>query len=366
MRSNEHPVHLFGQDVFSLSIKQRCIMGKKKPTAKVVAKPKTYVAIILDKSGSMAKTKNTAISGFNEQVQQLKEDSKTQEIYCSLVTFNADVFEHLWNVPAEKLSEANAEEFQPGGSTAMRDAVGYTVQKLLNTTDHEDPNVAYLIVTISDGETNIDRHYNWEALKELTQGCEATKKWTFTYMGCTKEYMEQLSRNVGTQVSNMAAWSNHTSAETSVGFSNMRGRQAKYFAERSMGQTAASNYASDSMNVADFTESVAIAAPAPVVVDVASLPKVDIDSVLSRQPKYQNQDSPAWNGGPLFTNSMKVAWSSPPQLQVQCDLAANHGAVVPMAAMPVVGEVETNDRASRRLAYIEQIAHRVARRGEKK
>jgi len=305
-------------------------MAKKKAVA-TVAKPKTYVAIILDKSGSMAATKAGAISGFNEQIQQLKEDSKTQEIYCSVVTFNGEVFEHLWNVPAEKLSEANANDFQPNGNTAMRDAVGYTVQKLLNTTDHEDPNTAYLIVTISDGQTNQDRHYNWDALKELTQGCEATKKWTFTYMGCTKEYMQQLAENVGTQVSNMAAWSNHSVAAAGLGFSNMRGRQKKYFAERAMGQSAASNYASDSLSVADFTEDVVESAPAPVLVDVAALPKVDFATILSLQPKYEVQDSPAWNGGTLFANSMKVAWSG----DEGSDLTANGG----VASMAVANNV---------------------------
>ena len=288
-------------------------MKKTKTKTEPKAKPKTNVAIILDKSGSMSTTKKGAISGFNEQVQQLKEDSKTQEIYCSLVTFNGEIFEHLWNVPAAQLSEANEEDFVPIGATAMRDAVGYTVQKLLNTTDHEDPNTAYLVIIISDGETNSDQHYSWDALRELTQGCEATKKWTFTYMGCTKEYMEELSQNVGTHVSNMAAWSNASVGAASKGFSGMRTRQAKYFTERSMGQLAAANYASDSLEVADFTEDVAEVAPAPVVINVADLPKVDFASVLSRQPKYENKESPAWNGGSLFANSMKVAWSGEPQ-----------------------------------------------------
>ena len=269
---------------------------------------KTYVAIILDKSGSMASTKAGAISGFNEQIQQLKEDSKSQEIYCSLVTFNGEVFEHLWNVPADQLSEANAEDFQPLGSTAMLDAVGYTVQKMLNTTDHEDPNTAYLIITISDGQTNLDRHYSWESLKELTQSCEATKKWTFTYMGCTKEYMQQVAKNVGIQTSNVAAWSNDSIKHASLGFANMRSRQKKYFAERAMGQTVAGHYASDDLSVADFTAKVAESEPSPVVLDLNSLPKVDFENVLNSQPKYQAQNSPTWNGGKLFENSMKVEW----------------------------------------------------------
>jgi uncharacterized protein with von Willebrand factor type A (vWA) domain len=37
------------------------------------ARPKTRMAIILDRSGSMAGTKKQAIDGLNEQIQQAKE-----------------------------------------------------------------------------------------------------------------------------------------------------------------------------------------------------------------------------------------------------------------------------------------------------
>ena len=103
----------------------------------------THVAILLDKSGSMAKTKEQAIVGFNEQIQQIKENAKDQDIRTYLITFNASVFEHVWGEPAEKLTEASAEDYIPSGGTAMRDAIGYTLQKLLDTTDpKESDNVA--------------------------------------------------------------------------------------------------------------------------------------------------------------------------------------------------------------------------------
>lgn len=321
-------------------------MAKRKTVAAVPARPKTHMVIILDKSGSMAATKSAAISGFNEQVQQAKEDSKTQDILCSLVTFNGEVFEHLWNVPAQELTEANADDFQPNGSTAMRDAVGYVTQKLLNTTNHEDPNTAYLIVTISDGQTNQDRHYSPAALRELTQGCEATKKWTFNYVGCSKEYMEQLSLETGTSVSNMGAWSNKTAGGASAGMSNVRMRQKKFFAERAMGQMASPCYASDDGSVADYEQEAKEAAPAPVVVDPLNLPKIDIGSILLRTPKYEDQGSPTWNAGQaLFANSQQVKWSD----NADQDLTNNHGlnagmmhaAVMPQAPQNMVGMVGT-------------------------
>lgn len=273
---------------------------------------KTYVAIILDKSGSMGVTKNATIAGFNEQIQQLKEDAKTQEIYCSLISFNGEVYEHLWNVSADQLTEANSEDYNPNGSTAMRDAVGYTVQKLINTTDHENPENAYLIITISDGDTNMDKHYQINSLKELTESCQNTKRWTFTYIGCDEQYLKEIAAQTSTPISNMAAWDNSNSGNALRGFSNSTSRQKKYFAERKMGQVGTANFASDlDCMVADYTSDMVESAAAPVVVSLADLPQVDLNSILDRTPKYVNQiGSASYTGESLFENSQKVEWEN--------------------------------------------------------
>lgn len=278
-------------------------------------KCKTYVAIILDRSGSMASTKAATINGFNEQVQQLKEDSKSQEIYCSLVTFNGEVFEHLWNVPAENLTEANADDYQPSGATAMRDAIGYTVQKLLNTTDHNDPNTAYLIITISDGDTNQDKYYNVSALRELSESCQATKRWTFTYVGCDEKYLREIARQTATPIANMAAWSNKDKNHTELGLKNATIRQRKYFTERGMGQVSTSNYACDQDSVADYTSADLVeSTPAPVLInqdELINANKLDLKSILDHGPKYFAQASINYNGEALFANSQQVRWCSP-------------------------------------------------------
>lgn len=312
-------------------------MKRKKKTMTTVKKPRTYVAIILDKSGSMATTKAAAISGFNEVVQQLKEDAKEQEIFCSLVTFNGEVFEHLWNVPADQLQEAAPDDFKPLGSTAMRDAIGYTVQKLLDTTDHEDPNTAYLVKVITDGQTNTDKHYSPEAWRELTQGCEATMKWTFTYMGCTKEYLNEIARATGTSAGNMGMWSNSTRGATARGFENLKCRQKKFFAERLAGQTQSANYASDGLNMADYTEAAVEAAPAPVLADMNAAVKLDVEALRSKMPKYVAQASPSYHGGSLFANTVQVQWSA----ESEADLNVMHS----MQAMCGLGNVKATNKA---------------------
>ncbi len=231
------------------------------------SKVKTHVAIILDKSGSMASTKSAAIQGYNEQVQQLKENAKNgQEILVSLVTFNGNVFEHMWEVSADKLQEANADSYQPLGATAMRDAVGFTVQKLLDTTNAEEENTAYLVVVISDGETNSDNYFKVKTinesgkvievnpLRELVEKCQKTGKWTFTYMGCSESYLKIISEETAIPIANMAAWSNATKGHTLGAMKSAIKRSATYFDDRSKGVTSKLNFYEESgVACADFS-----------------------------------------------------------------------------------------------------------------
>ena len=228
----------------------------KKKEVKKMAKPKTYVAIILDQSGSMCDTKEEAVRGYNEQVQQMKLNSKEQDIFCSLITFNGEVFEHLWCEPAEKLTEASPEDYVTEGSTAMRDAIGYTIDKLKKTTDEKE-DVAYLVVVISDGVENASRHFKTKSsLRALKDTVDKTK-WTFTYMGCDDETLQQVAEELDIPISNVAKWSNHTKELAGHGQHMNAVRMRGYYGNRAKGITAQACVMSDAADkLADFTEGV--------------------------------------------------------------------------------------------------------------
>lgn len=275
-------------------------------------KARTYVAIVLDKSGSMAGTKKETISGFNEQIQQMKENAKDQEIFCSLVTFNGEVYEHLWNVNAGDLSEASESDYIPNGGTAMRDAMGYTIQKLLDTTDHANEDNAYLVVVISDGQTNTDQHYSSAGLKEMIEACRGTGRWTFTYMGCSKEYVESIAREMAIPLSNVAAWDNSGFGYATAGMSNQVMRSKKYFDSRAKGQTAVCNYMSDELGqVANFT-TLQAETDAPLVSETVAAGPVDWDNLRSKLPKYENVllDGHKSVSNGVFSNTASVRWTS--------------------------------------------------------
>jgi uncharacterized protein YegL len=284
-------------------------MSKK---AKATKAPKTHVAIVLDKSGSMASTKDAAIRGYNEQVQQLKENAKNgQEILVSLVTFNGDVFEHLWDVPAEKLQEANHESYQPLGSTAMRDAVGFTVKKLLDTTDPNEENVAYLMIIISDGETNADHHYAPNALRELIQSCQSSGKWTFTYLGCSQEYLNEVAAQTSIPVSNMGSWSNETKGAALGGIKAAAYRSGGYFSDRSKGITSKMDYMSDTIGASANFE----ACVDPDADKLDAIPAATIPTWVGKKLG----DVQTIGSSEVFANSVRADWSkySPPNNQAK-------------------------------------------------
>lgn len=231
-------------------------------------KPITHVAMILDQSGSMCDTRSAAVKNYNEQIQQAKLNSKEQDIFCSLVTFNGEVFEHVWAESPEKMNEANEADYVTEGATAMRDAIGYTVKRLLETTDSKNENVSYLVVIISDGEENSSKHFKalneydiragkTDELKALLQEVQATKRWTFTYMGCDERYIKKVSEETSIPLANCAAWSNATPAMAARGLHHNRNKLNEFYACRSSGESGSANvYSPDSLKCADFTEDI--------------------------------------------------------------------------------------------------------------
>lgn len=221
----------------------------------------TKVAVLLDKSGSMQKRRQQAIESYNEQVQQIRLNSKEQEIRCCLVTFNGNVEEHLWNQPADTLQDATLEDYNPAGATAMRDAIGYVVKKWLAEPDYNDPDVTHLVIVITDGQSGDDKvysHHNADSMasyRELIEGCEASGKWAFTMMGCSKEYLIQLSRETGIPQSNFAEFSVKSKSAYDYANKQLGARTDNFLKKRSRGLVGAAlnaNYMSESASVACF------------------------------------------------------------------------------------------------------------------
>lgn len=220
-----------------------------------MSKPKTHVAIIMDRSGSMATIQKEAVTNYNEQVQQMKENCKDQDILMYLVTFNGSVYEHLWGVKANDVAEASESSYMPCGSTSLMDAIGYTIKKLQETTSDEGENVGYLLTIISDGEENTSSHYNASSIKEMIEGAQKTGKWTFSFMGCSEEYVKEVAHKTSIPLGNCAVWSNADAVAANSSFTASNASRGAYYAQRKKGLACSiSLYSGEEGKMANFVD----------------------------------------------------------------------------------------------------------------
>lgn len=215
-------------------------------------KAKTHIAFVIDRSGSMAKIRQTAVDGFNRQLEEIKENSKEQDITVSLVTFDQDVYENIWNETAEKIKQADPDSFRPNGWTALYDGIGYTVNKLMKTTDINDENSQYLVFIITDGEENQSKHYTLDKIQSLIKECKESKRWTFTYMGCNKESVEEATKTLGIDLGNAAVWSNDTIENASFAFGGVAKNTRTYLRSRSRGSGQSVSFMSSDAQLCSF------------------------------------------------------------------------------------------------------------------
>jgi uncharacterized protein YegL len=214
------------------------------------SKPKTHVLLLLDRSGSMASIADQAVVWYNEQVQQLKENAKTQDIEVSLITFNANVFEHMWRKPADELKEATIASYSPNGGTSLRDAMGYAIDKAMA---EDEPNMSYLFICITDGDDTTSSKYQKTLIREIFQGIEKNQRWSHNLIGCEQDTIfQELAQMTGLDVSNMAKVSYDNVAG---GVVRNRKSMGKYFAARAAGVQKVNTFHSDQAGcLADYSQ----------------------------------------------------------------------------------------------------------------
>jgi len=207
-------------------------------------RPKTYVALILDRSKSMDLMRKEAIDVYNEQIKTIKEMTDDHEVFMSLVTFSTVVDTPvIWNESVESLNEELDERsYKPDGMTALMDALGTTVTKLDEEVKVEkDDDTSFLIITISDGQENNSKLWNTgtmlaDKIKELTD----RGMWTFTYLG-TNQDVALAGRNLNIPIMNTQFYDN--SARGMAAGSRLSSvATVAYFASRSVGERASDSF----------------------------------------------------------------------------------------------------------------------------
>lgn len=155
----------------------------------------TELVFILDKSGSMGGLEKDTIGGYNSMLEKQKAVEGECVITTVLFDNNYELLHDRIDIRAVK--PITEEEYFVGGSTALLDAIGKTVNKIGNAqknTAEEYRAEKVMFVIITDGEENASRRYSAESVKEMIKRQKEKFGWEFIFLGANIDAVETAGR----------------------------------------------------------------------------------------------------------------------------------------------------------------------------
>ncbi|QXV71777.1 putative von Willebrand factor type A domain protein [Pseudomonas phage psageK4] len=124
------------------------------------------IVFVLDESGSMSHLRQDVIGGFNTTIADQK--SLPGKADVTLITFASTVRTRFESVNLQTVEDLTNESYQPSGGTAMNDAIGIALARVL-----ADAPEKAIINIFTDGYENASREYTPAQVKELVKQAEA-------------------------------------------------------------------------------------------------------------------------------------------------------------------------------------------------
>jgi uncharacterized protein YegL len=142
------------------------------------------IVFILDKSGSMSGLEADTIGGFNAMIQ--KQQKESGKVTVTTVLFD-DRYQLLHDrIDLGAVQPLTDKEYYVEGSTALLDAIGKTINKIVNVQKHSAINhqagkVLFIITT--DGMENASREYSYPKIKQMIDTQVNEYEWEFIFLG---------------------------------------------------------------------------------------------------------------------------------------------------------------------------------------
>ena len=156
---------------------------------------KTELVFILDKSGSMSGLESDTIGGYNAMLK--KQQQAPGEARVTTVLFD-DGYEVLHDrIDIQGVAPITENEYYVGGCTALLDAIGKTIDKIVNAQRYTQPEYRsdqVIFVITTDGLENASREYSYEKIKKLIEREKTQYQWEFIFLGANIDAIETAAR----------------------------------------------------------------------------------------------------------------------------------------------------------------------------
>lgn len=155
----------------------------------------TELVFILDKSGSMSGLEADTIGGYNSMLAKQQAVEGECRITTALFDNNYELLHDRIDINA--VSPITDKEYQVGGSTALLDAIGRTINKIGNAQKHTADDYRaekVMFVIITDGEENSSREYSAEKVKAQIERQKTKYGWEFIFLGANIDAVQTARR----------------------------------------------------------------------------------------------------------------------------------------------------------------------------
>jgi uncharacterized protein YegL len=155
----------------------------------------TELVFILDKSGSMAGLEADTIGGYNAMLKKQQKAEGEAVVTTALFDHDYELLHDRINIRG--ISPITEKDYEVGGTTALLDAIGFTIQKIINVqkrTSEEERAEKVLFVITTDGMENASREFTTDKIKKLVQHQKETYGWEFLFLGANIDAIATAAR----------------------------------------------------------------------------------------------------------------------------------------------------------------------------
>jgi len=142
------------------------------------------LVFILDKSGSMSGLESDTIGGYNSMLKKQQEEPGEAIVTTVLFDDNYVLLHDRANIKG--IRPITGKEYFVGGTTALLDAIGKTINKIGNTqryTSEEQQADKVMFVITTDGMENASREYTYEKIVKMVEHQKNKYGWEFIFLG---------------------------------------------------------------------------------------------------------------------------------------------------------------------------------------
>ncbi len=152
----------------------------RKAKNKEPQKGRSLVGMILDKSGSMEIIRDDTIGSVNSYLDDLRESGQDHRI--TFFMFDTQVVNFSNDTPVADVERLNHGNYQPGGSTALNDAIMSCTSAIEKSAKSDD---IVTIVIVTDGQENASREFPKKAVVLAKIAEYQSRGWNFIYLSAS-------------------------------------------------------------------------------------------------------------------------------------------------------------------------------------